>query len=107
MNFFQNTLICSLEFLRDKLEERDSTLQNRKRVFSDPEQPQEGDKIENKSTGSSEEIGLLEEKPKKNLKLKIVGYQILDIGVHYGETSFNSLQTTQFYKLADSYVDFP
>ena len=63
MNFFQNTLVLSLEFIRDKLEERDSNLQNRKRIFSDPEQPQDGDKIENKSTGSSEEVAG-DEKPK-------------------------------------------
>jgi hypothetical protein len=56
MNFIQGTLISGLEFIRDRLEEHDLDLQKRKRIFSEPEQPQEGDKNENKSTGSSEEI---------------------------------------------------
>jgi hypothetical protein len=64
MNMLQNTLISSLEFLRNKIEERDSNLQNRKRIFSEPEQPQEDGKIENRSTGSSEEVAG-DEKPKE------------------------------------------
>jgi hypothetical protein len=56
MNFLRGTLISGLEYIRDRLEENDLELQKRKRIFSEPEQPQEGDKNENKSTGSSEEI---------------------------------------------------
>jgi hypothetical protein len=62
MNFIQTKLVSSLEFLRNKLEERDSNLQNRKRYLCEPDQPQEGDKSENKSTGSSDEVAG-EEKP--------------------------------------------
>ena len=54
MNFLQGTLISGLEYIRDRLEENDLELQKRKRIFSEPEQPQEGDKNENKSTGSSD-----------------------------------------------------
>jgi hypothetical protein len=56
MNFFQDTLITGLEYIRDKLEEHDLDLQKRRRIFSGPEQPQEGDKVENRSTGSSDEV---------------------------------------------------
>ena len=69
MNFLQGTLISGLEYIRDRLEENDLELQKRKRIFSEPEQPQEGDKNENKSTGSSEEI-LAEEKPLEHQKLR-------------------------------------
>lgn len=70
MNFLQSTLISGLEYIRDKLEEHDLDLQKRKRIFSEPEQPQEGDKNENKSTGSSEEIVPAEDKPLDHQKLK-------------------------------------
>ena len=69
MNFLKGTLISGLEYIRDRLEENDLELQKRKRIFSEPEQPQEGDKNENKSTGSSEEI-LAEDKPSEHQKLR-------------------------------------
>ena len=103
MNFFQTTLINGLEYIRDKLEEHDSNLQKRKRIFSEPEQPQEGEKNENRSTGSSEEINA-EEKPTRGFKQ--VSFELLDISVHYGEIGFNKVKETQAYKNVDQYVDF-
>lgn len=36
MNYFQTTLISSLEYVRDQLEKHDHELQNRKRIFALP-----------------------------------------------------------------------
>ena len=102
MNFLQNTLISGLEYIRDKLEEQDTDLQKRQRIFS--EQPLESDKSENRSTGSSEENS--DDMQVKECKMKVVSYELLDIAYYYGESGFSKAQEYQIYKLADSYISF-
>jgi hypothetical protein len=84
MQTIQNTIVGTLETVKDKLEQRDQAVLKREKIFA-ASAPAEKDSDE-KSVAVSEEIVAIPSSPKKDFdQFKKVSLELMDIGMYYGQ----------------------
>jgi hypothetical protein len=99
MQTIQNTVIAGLELVKDKLEQVDETVVQREKVFATEDAP---------------EVAQLEAREENGVqiadadsgKFKKVSYELLDIGLHYGNKGLEKVKSIPLYQKIDQQVHF-
>ena len=93
MQQIQQTIIGTLESVKERLEKRDEDILNRPKVFavvepSEIEQRDDDAALENPNSSSSE---VNDAKPAEFDQFKKVSFELLDIGLHYGNQGVDKI----------------
>ena len=91
METIKNTVIGALEGVKDKIEQTDEAVKSRKPLFA-------GEPTEDAAPEGEDEIS--------QDKLKVVGLELLDIGIHYGEKGVDKVKSLPLYQKVDEVVKF-
>ena len=84
----QNTIIGTLESVKDKLESSNEAVQKREKIFAKQvEEEEEHDEAENFE------------------KFKKVGFELLDIGIFYGKQGAEQVRSLPLYQKVDAAVN--
>lgn len=110
-----NTIVGALETVKDTIEQRDEAVVSRNKVFSKEKAPgsadskdrtsivqqdADADQKEDQASASNEAADLPIERFKK------VSYELLDIGVFYGQKGVEGVKSLPLYQKVDSVVKF-
>jgi len=103
----QNTVLTALETVKEKLEQRDEAVLARKKIFShadkkdqSPAKPEEG-KVE---AGQTDAPNAVVDLPLDQFKK--VTFELLDIGVFYGEQGVEKVKSHALYQKVDAVINF-
>ena len=91
MQNIQNTIVGTLEGVKDHLEQKDQSLLERQKIFAEK---QEELKEEKKKEGESD----LD-------KFKKVSLELMDIGVYYGQQGVDQIKHLPLYQKIDSVLN--
>ena len=80
MQAISNTVINALETVKDSIENRDEEVKQRAKVFA-----------------SEEKAALVAQEEPQLEHLKAISYELLDIGLFYGEKGVNSVKSLPLY----------
>ena len=95
MESIQNTVIGTLESLKQNIEERDEAVLKREHVFSQAAQGQ-ADKQASENAQDQD--------PQNLDKFKKVSYELLDIGLYYGQQKVQEVKSLPLYQKIDEVV---
>lgn len=94
MQTIQNTVIGALEGVKDAIEQRDEQVKNREKVFSQDQ----------KAEANQEPEGVHDANDLD--KFKQIGFELLDIGLFYGQKTITQVKSLPLYQRVDSIVKF-
>ena len=98
MQTIQNTIIGTLESVKDKLEQRDVDVAKRGKVFAEAgvAAPSQSDVLQEQENA--------EIKPDFD-KFKKVSFELLDIGLHYGNQGAEKIASQPLYQRVDGMIN--
>ena len=96
MQTIQNTIIGTLETVKDKLEQSNEAVQKREKIFAVDElneaKPAEGAEQHDATAENME-------------KFKKVSFELLDIGIFYGQQGVEKVKSLPLYQKVDACVN--
>lgn len=95
MQTIGNAVVGALESVKDTIEKRDEAVLQRQHVFASPEK---NDLPAVAAENAEEQLNLD--------KFKKVTYELLDIGVFYGQQGVGKVKSLPLYQKVDSVVNF-
>jgi hypothetical protein len=110
MQTIGNTIVGALETVKDTIEKRDEAVVNRNKVFSkDSDSAASADEknIVHQDADADEKEGVDSHRAVEPIKkFKKVTYELLDIGVFYGQQGVQTVKSLPLYQKVDSVVKF-
>lgn len=97
MQTIQNTVISALEGVKDAIEKRDEEVLKREKVFSEQKKAEADKKAQDAQIEKVEENHDME-------KFKQVSFELLDIGIFYGQKTMTQVKSLPLYQKVDSIV---
>lgn len=105
MQTIQNTIVGTLESVKDRLEQRDEAIIKREKIFA-PAAPAEKES-ESKPEKPSEEIVAVQPLQDKDFdQFKKVSLELMDIGMFYGQQGLEQIKHLPLYQRVDRVVQF-
>ena len=92
MQTIQNTIIGTLETVKDKLEQSNEAVQKRDKVFAKEQEKPEEEEEEHEASENYE-------------KFKKVSFELLDIGIFYGQQGVQQVKSLPLYQKVDAAVN--
>ena len=101
MQTIQNTIVGTLENVKEKLEKRDQAVIGRDKIFSSDEAPQ------NEPVIASDEVVPAEGAQMRDFnEFKKVSFELMDIGMYYGQQGVDRVKMLPLYQKVDRVVQF-
>ena len=104
MEYVKQTVVGTLEGVKDKLEQNDQNLAKRQRYFGAPDEPSAADQSSDSKESTEIPKGVSDEQ--NPVKFKQVGLELLNIGIYYGEKGVDTVKSLPVYQKVDAYVNF-
>lgn len=98
MQTIQSTVIGTLENIKDTIEKRDEDVLKREHVFVQSKESQ--DEASKQAAENAQD-----QEPESIEKFKKVSFELLDIGLYYGNQSVSKVKSLPIYQRVDSVIN--